>query len=161
MSKQRPGDRLAKDFSSLFKTAVSALEDVSEQVVKSSQAGKATLDAQLLKRQRDRALARLGELALEGIQEGTTPPPPRSEEVLAELARLDAEIAEARKEADKLWPTSKSTPPSAAKAAGGDEDEDEDEEDDEDEDEDEDEGDLKTDAKGPSSRRRSPTRPPA
>lgn len=157
MSKQRPGDRLAKDFSSLFKTAVSALEDVSEQVVKSSQAGKATLDAQLLKRQRDRALARLGELALEGIQEGTTPPPPRSEEVLAELARLDAEIAEARKEADKLWPTSKSTPPSAAKAAGGDEDEDEDEEDDEEDDE----GDLKADAKGPSSRRRSPTRPPA
>jgi hypothetical protein len=101
MSSKR-NDLFGKELSSFFKAAVSALEDVGEQVVHNSKAGKATIDVQLLKRQRDKALARLGELVLLQMQAGGAAPEGAAP-VAAEIAQIDAQLQEARAEADKLF----------------------------------------------------------
>lgn len=101
MSSKR-NDLFGKELSSFFKAAVSALEDVGEQVVHNSKAGKATLDVQLLKRQRDKALARLGELVLLHVQSGGGAPEGGAS-VIAEIAQIDAQLQEARTEAEKLF----------------------------------------------------------
>jgi hypothetical protein len=101
MSSKR-NDLFGKELSSFFKAAVSALEDVGEQVVHNSKAGKATLDVQLLKRQRDKALVRLGELVLLQVQAGGAAPEGGAP-VVAEIAQIDAQLQEARAEADKLF----------------------------------------------------------
>lgn len=95
-------DALGKELSSFFKAAVSAFEDVSEQVVQSGKAGKATIDVQLLKRQREKAVAKLGELVLAHIAAGGTAPP-AGESVVAEVASIDAQLKQAQTEADKLF----------------------------------------------------------
>jgi len=95
-------DALGKELSSFFKAAVSAFEDVSEQVVQSGKAGKATLDVQLLKRQREKALVKLGELVLTHIATGGTAPP-AGDALVAEVAALDAQLKQAQTEADKLF----------------------------------------------------------
>ena len=95
-------DALGKELSSFFKAAVSAFEDVSEQVVQSGKAGKATIDVQLLKRQREKALAKLGELVLAHVAAGGTPPP-AGESVVAEIATIDGQLKQAQTEADKLF----------------------------------------------------------
>lgn len=116
MSNKR-NDLFGKELSSFFKAAVSALEDVGEQVVHNSKAGKATIDVQLLKRQRDKALARLGELVLLQVQAGGAAPEGGAA-VIAEIARVDAQLQEAQAEADKLFSVAasdrKSEPPRAA-----------------------------------------------
>ena len=116
MSSKR-NDLFGKELSSFFKAAVSALEDVGEQVVHNSKAGKATLDVQLLKRQRDKALARLGELVLLQVQAGGAAPTDGAP-VIAEIAQIDAQLQEARAEADKLFSVAssdrKSEPPRPA-----------------------------------------------
>lgn len=95
-------DALGKELSSFFKAAVTALEDVSEQVMQSGKAGKATIDVQVLKRQRDKALAKLGELVLTHVATGGSPPP-AGETVVAEIATIDAQLKQAQAEADKLF----------------------------------------------------------
>ena len=97
-----PSDRLGKELSSFFKAAVSAFEDVSEQVVQSGRAGKATIDVQVLKRQREKALVRLGELVLTHLDTGGTAPP-GGDVVVTEIAGLDAQLKQAQQEADKLF----------------------------------------------------------
>jgi hypothetical protein len=102
MASKRSGDMLGKELSSFFKTAVSALEDVSEQVLRSGQAGKATLDVQLLKRQRDKALARLGEVLLDEHERGVALPA-AADDLIADVKKIDAQLQDAKAEADKLW----------------------------------------------------------
>jgi hypothetical protein len=129
MAGGRRGDQLGKDLSSFFKQAVSALEDASEQLVKSGQAGKASLDVQLLKRQREKALARLGEVLLDEHERGVSLPP-AADDLLAEVKKLDARVKEAQAEADALWKTDgKNTPPTAPTSRVSDDDEDDDDDD--------------------------------
>ena len=132
MAGSRRGDQLGKDLSSFFKQAVSALEDASEQLVKSGQAGKASLDVQLLKRQREKALARLGEVLLDEHERGVSLPP-AADDLLAEVKKLDARVKEAQAEADALWKSDgksdgKSAPPTAPTSRVSDDDEDDDDE---------------------------------
>ncbi len=105
-------DVLGKELSSFFKAAVSAFEDVSEQVVQSGRAGKATIDVQVLKRQREKALVRLGELVLTSVEAGGAAPA-GGDVVVSEIAALDAQLKQAQLEADKLFVI---TDPFAAKA---------------------------------------------
>jgi hypothetical protein len=117
MAGGKRGDQIGRDLSSFFKQAVSALEDASEQLVKSGQAGKASLDVQLLKRQREKALARLGEVLFDEHERGVSLPP-AADDLLAEVKKLDARVKEAQQEADALWKTDgKGTPPSSATAS--------------------------------------------
>ena len=102
MTGGKRGDQVGTNLSSFFKQAVSVLEDASEQLVKSGQAGKAQLDVQLLKRQREKALARLGEVLLDEHERGVSLPP-AADELLAEVKKLDARVKEAQAEADALW----------------------------------------------------------
>ena len=95
-------DVLGKELSSFFKAAVSAFEDVSEQVVQSGRAGKATIDVQVLKRQREKALVRLGELVLTSVEAGGAAPA-GGDVVVSEIAALDAQLKQAQLEADKLF----------------------------------------------------------
>jgi hypothetical protein len=115
MAGGKRGDQLGKDLSSFFKQAVSALEDASEQLVKSGQAGKASLDVQLLKRQREKALARLGEVLFDEHERGVALPP-AADDLLAEVKKLDARVKEAQAEADALWKTDGKGGPSASTA---------------------------------------------
>lgn len=133
MATKSPGDPISREISSFFKQAVDAFDDVKETVLKGSQATKATVDVQLLKRTREKSLARLGELILEEVARGSVLP--ASCEALAqEIKDLDGQIATAQTEADKLWKSdapktgadkAPSTPPkpAAAQAAAGDDDE--------------------------------------
>jgi len=128
MAGGKRGDQLGKDLSSFFKQAVSALEDASEQLVKSGQAGKASLDVQLLKRQREKALARLGEVLFDEHERGVALPP-AADDLLAEVKKLDARVKEAQAEADALWKTDqKSTPPTTPTSRVSDDDDDDDDE---------------------------------
>ena len=62
MATKTPGDSIGRELSTFFKQAVETFDEVKESVLKGSSATKATVDAQLLKRSRDRLLARLGEV---------------------------------------------------------------------------------------------------
>lgn len=121
------GDQIGKELSSFFKQAVSALEDASEQLVKSGQAGKASLDVQLLKRQREKALARLGEVLFDEHARGVALPP-AADDLLAEVKKLDDRVKEAQQEADALWKgdAGKQQPPPPASRVSDDDDDDDD-----------------------------------
>jgi hypothetical protein len=122
----RPEDLFPRELGALFKTAASALDDVKEQVVRGSQAGKATLDAQLLKRQRDKALQKLGEVLLDEVARGA-PLPASCDAVVAEIKDLDGQIERARAEADRLWKSDGSPPRNTGTPAAADDDHDDDE----------------------------------
>ncbi len=124
MATKTPGDPISREISSFFKQAVEAFDDVKETVLKGSQATKATVDVQLLKRSRDKSLGRLGELLLEEVARGAALPA-SCDAVAREIKDLDAQIAAAQVEADKLWKSdapkgqgSKSEPPSSATRTG-------------------------------------------
>ncbi len=95
-------DLFPRDLGAFLKAAASTLDDVKGQVVRGGQAGKATLDAQLLKRQRDKALQRLGEVLLDEVARGA-PLPAACDAVVAELKSLDEQIERAKAEAERLW----------------------------------------------------------
>jgi hypothetical protein len=97
-----PEDRFARELGSLLKSAASTFDDVKESVLRGGQASKATLDAQLLKRQRDKALGRLGEVLLDEHGRGV-PLPAACIAVVDEIRALDGQIERARAEAEKLW----------------------------------------------------------
>jgi hypothetical protein len=127
MASGKRGDPVGNNLSSFFKQAVSVLEDASEQLVKSGQAGKAQLDVQLLKRQREKALARLGEVLLDEHERGVSLPPV-ADELLIELKKLDARVKEAQAEADALWKSDPKghVPGSSARSRVSDDDDDDD-----------------------------------
>jgi hypothetical protein len=98
----RSDDLFPRDLGAFFKQAASTLDDVKEQVLRGGQAGKATLDAQLLKRQRDKALQKLGEILLDEAERGV-PLPAACDAVVVEIKELDGQIARAQSEAERLW----------------------------------------------------------
>ena len=95
-------DLFPRELGAFFKAAASTLDDVKDQVLRGGQAGKATLDAQLLKRQRDKALQKLGEVLLDEVARGA-PLPAACDAVVAEIKELDDQIERAKAEADRLW----------------------------------------------------------
>ncbi len=95
-------DPITRELSSFFKQAVETFDEVKESVLKGSQATKATVDVQLLKRSRERTLARLGEVLLDEASRGA-PVPAACDAIVKELRELDETLAKSRAEADKLW----------------------------------------------------------
>jgi len=95
-------DPIAKEISSFFKQAVSVFDEVKDSVLAGGQATKATVDTQLLKRTRERTLARLGEVLLEEIARGAAVPA-ACDAVVKEIHDLDAQILKAKAESEKLW----------------------------------------------------------
>jgi hypothetical protein len=98
----RPEDLFPRDLGAFLKQAASTLDEVKEQVLRGGQAGKATLDVQLLKRQRDKALQKLGEVLLDEVARGA-PLPAACDAVVAEIAEIETQIQTAQTEADRLW----------------------------------------------------------
>ena len=101
---------------SFFKQAVSALDDVKETVLAGGQATKASVDTQLLKRSRDKALARLGELLLEEHARGFALPS-SCDALLKELEDLEGQIKKTKSESERLWKTAEGKDKPGAKPA--------------------------------------------
>ena len=65
----------APDLSSLWQSALGQIDEIRDVIVKGSHAGKAKLDAQLLKRQRDKVLQQIGEAVIADHKRGVALPP--------------------------------------------------------------------------------------
>jgi hypothetical protein len=109
----KPEDLFPRELGALLKTAASTLDEVKDQVLRGSQAGKATIDAQLAKRQREKALVKLGEVLLEEVARGATLPAV-CDAIVAEIKEIDAQIERASTEAERLWRSDPSTPPKSS-----------------------------------------------
>jgi hypothetical protein len=93
----------AKDsWTRLYETAIGQIDEIRDAIVRGSHAGKAKLDAQLLKRQKDRLLAELGAHVLEEAERGAALPP-GTEELAQKIRDVDAQIQEAEAEAKKAF----------------------------------------------------------
>jgi hypothetical protein len=86
----------------LYETALGQIDEIRDAIVRGSQAGKAKLDSQLLKRQRDRVLSEIGALVVEEHKRGG-PAPTGTAELMARAEALAAQIAEAEREADRVF----------------------------------------------------------
>jgi hypothetical protein len=93
------GGPLGADLSSIWQSALGQIDEIRDVIVRGSQAGKAKLDAQLLKRQRDKLLAQIGERAVEEHRRGAAPLPEGSEDLLRSLDEVEKQIAESESEA--------------------------------------------------------------
>ncbi len=116
-------DPISRGISSFFKEAVDVANEVKDSVLAGSQATKATVDVQLLKRSREKALARLGEILLDEVARGA-PLPAACDAQVKEIKDLEAQIARAKVESEKLWKTAEGKPVNKtdAKAAAVDDD---------------------------------------
>lgn len=125
-------DPISREISSFFKQAASVLDEVKDSVLAGGQATKATVDTQLLKRSRERALARLGEVVLDEIARGAAVPA-ACDAVIKEIKDLDAQIKTAKAESEKLWKTAEgkgaARPAPETRGAGAASDSDDDDED--------------------------------
>ncbi|HEY4223034.1 MAG TPA: hypothetical protein VGO62_16870 [Myxococcota bacterium] len=88
----------ADAISSLWQSALGQIDEIRDVIVRGSQAGKAKLDVQLLKRQRDKLLMQIGEAV---IHEGHVPA--SCEELAARVVDVDKQIADADAEAQKVF----------------------------------------------------------
>jgi len=89
-------------WSRLYETAIGQIDEIRDAIVRGSQAGKAKLDAQLLRRQRDRLLAELGQHVLEEAARGASLPP-GTEELAQKIKDVEAQIEESEGEAKKVF----------------------------------------------------------
>jgi hypothetical protein len=108
-------DPIARGLSSFFKEAAEAFDEVKDTVLAGGQATKATVDIQLLKRSREKALARLGEVLLDEVARGAAVPA-SCEAVVKEIKDLDAQLATAKAESEKLWKQAEGKPAQKADA---------------------------------------------
>ena len=99
---KKPPTSSAPDLSALWQSALGQIDEIRDVIVKGSHAGKAKLDAQLLKRQRDKLLAQIGEAVMEDHKRGAALPP-SCEELATKLDDVDKQIAEAESEAAKAF----------------------------------------------------------
>ena len=95
-------DDVRRDLSSLWQSALGQIDEIRDVIVRGSQAGKAKLDAQFLKRQRDKLLVQIGEAVIEDHKRGV-PLPPGCEAHAKKLAEVDRELLEAEHDATKAF----------------------------------------------------------
>lgn len=91
------------DFSSLWQSALGQIDEIRDVIVRGSQAGKAKIDAQLLKRQRDKLLQNLGERMFDEHRRLGARLPDGAADLVAEIEALDEQIAESDREAERLF----------------------------------------------------------
>jgi hypothetical protein len=87
---------------SLWHSALGQIDEIRDVIVRGSQAGKAKIDVQLLKRQRDKALIQIGEAMLEEHKRGAALPA-SCDELAARVDDIDRQIAEAEAEAQRVF----------------------------------------------------------
>ena len=89
---------------SLWQSALGQIDEIRDVIVKGSQAGKAKLDVQLLKRQRDRILAEIGALVVDEARKGAAVPV-GCEDLAKRVDEIDTQIGEAEAEAAMMFGT--------------------------------------------------------
>jgi hypothetical protein len=100
----KPGaDDLKRELSSLWAQTQKSLGGLKDVVVRGGQAGKARLDAELLKRQRTAALAQLGEAVLHLADDGEIDLPDDTAELVERIHALHKQIEAEEREAAKLF----------------------------------------------------------
>jgi hypothetical protein len=93
------------DLSSLWQSALGSIDEIRDVIVRGSHAGKAKLDAQLLKRQRDKLLMQIGEAVIADHKRGV-PLPPSCEDLAVKLDDVQKQVDEAEAQADKAFASS-------------------------------------------------------
>ena len=93
---------------SLWQSALGQIDEIRDVIVRGSQAGKAKLDVQLLKRQRERLLTQMGAAVLDDAQRGVALPG-SCEELGKRVLEIDQQIADAEAEAHKALKRREST----------------------------------------------------
>jgi|GEM_PF-2101233 len=101
---------IKNDLNQLWKSTVDQFDEMKDLIVRSSGAGKARIDASLVKRQREKVVTDLGEAVLKA-HAGGFPLPDDCAELLEQIEAYDTQIREHEEEADRL-----STPPSPVEA---------------------------------------------
>lgn len=96
-------EKKSDPFGSLLNAALGQIDEIREVIVRGGQAGKAKLDAELLKRQRDRALQDLAAALLLEVERGALALPPACEEAAARVRELKAQIEQAEAEATRAF----------------------------------------------------------
>lgn len=99
---KKPPASGAPDLSSLWQTALGQIDEIRDVIVRGSHAGKAKLDAQLLKRQRDKLLMQIGEAVIADHKRGV-PLPPSCDDLAVKLDEIQKHVDEAEAEADKAF----------------------------------------------------------
>ena len=85
---------------SLWSSALGQIDEIRDVIVRGSQAGKAKIDVQLLRRQRDRLLAQIGEAVLDDNKRGGSLPA-GCDLLVSRVADIDKQIVDAEEEAAK------------------------------------------------------------
>jgi seryl-tRNA synthetase len=104
---KKPPSPGTPDLSALWQSALGSIDEIRDVIVRGSHAGKAKLDAQLLKRQRDKLLMQIGEAVVADHKRGV-PLPPSCEDLAVKLDEIQKQVDEAEAQADKAFA---STPP--------------------------------------------------
>jgi hypothetical protein len=99
---KKPPSSGAPDLSSLWQTALGSIDEIRDVIVRGSHAGKAKLDAQLLKRQRDKLLMQIGEAVIADHKRGVALPP-SCEDLAVKLDEVQKQVDEAEAQADKAF----------------------------------------------------------
>lgn len=93
MDEKRPdrGD-LKRELNSLWRSTLKQFDELKDVLVESSTAGKAKIDATLLKREREHKLAEIGEAMLVLVEEGKLELPAELEGTLSRIREIEQEI---------------------------------------------------------------------
>ena len=88
---------------SLWQSALGQIDEIRDVIVRGSQAGKAKIDVQLLKRQRDKVLAEIGAAVVAEAEKGALTLPASCDELTKRIADIDQQIESAEAEAKKVF----------------------------------------------------------
>lgn len=123
-AKGADGAALRADLNQLWKSTVSQFDEMKDILVRSSSAGKAKIEATMLKRQQDKLFLELGAAVFEGCQaaakEGEAfglPTRVEADEILSQLDALQAEIEEQQEAFDRVTAAAPDAPAPAVKDA--------------------------------------------
>ena len=94
---KKPSEPLA----ALWQSALGQIDEIRDVIVRGSHAGKAKIDVQLLKRQRDRLFGQIGVALIDDVKRGASTLPSSCEEMARRVADIDKQIADAEADADR------------------------------------------------------------
>lgn len=112
-------EKKSDPFGSLLNAALGQIDEIRDVIVRGGHAGKAKIDAELTKRQRDRALVELATALLHEVERGALALPPGCEELATRVRDLDRQIAEAEREAARAFGDKKPATGSGGGPTGG------------------------------------------
>ncbi len=93
---------LRKELNQIWQSTIDQFDEIKDAIVKSSQAGKAKLDAAFLKRQRERLLSTLGEEVLRAAADGHIVLPASVDETVKRIEEIERQIKAEEDEAARF-----------------------------------------------------------